>query len=99
MESWKKSSTFNPYPYNLKSKMTFFFGVRSMRKSVVINCQDICMVSFQSIPPKSVGPEALFTGDGLIKEQNQRGSVMIMHFSSFYLDLLWGLPLSLFLPL
>ncbi len=45
------------------------------------------MVSFQSIPPKRVGPEALLTGDDLIREQDRGGSVMIMHFSSVYLEL------------
>lgn len=44
------------------------------------------MVSFQSIPPKRAGPEALLAGDGLIREHGQGGNVMIMHFSSLYVE-------------
>ena len=54
----------------------------------------ICMVSFQPIPPKRAGPEALLTGDGLIREQGRGGNVMIIHFSSLYLELYWDLPQS-----
>lgn len=50
-----------------------------MCKSVVINCQAFVLSVYPS-------KEALLTGDGLIREQDQRGSVMIMHFSSFYLE-------------
>lgn len=43
-------------------------------------------MSFQSIPPKRAGPEALLMGNGLISEHDQGGNVMIMHFSSLHVE-------------
>lgn len=66
-----------------------------MRTSVVINCQAFARCPFSLSLQQRARPEALLAGDGLIREHDQGGNVMIMHFSSFYLDLCWGLPLSL----
>lgn len=43
-------------------------------------------MSFLSIPPKRAGPEALLTGDSLIREPGQGGDVMIMHLPSIVLS-------------